>query len=127
MSDEATFKAIAELDNARSKATVAGDIDTAESFLAATMVYVHGSGTAEDRELYVTRLREGFYDYKAQEALHRDFRKFGDVVLVHGDQHIHVIVNGNEKDFVTRYLQIWVQESGEWKMAAWQSTPLPAA
>ena len=125
MTDQATFDEITELDNARTAATVGGDFDTVEKIIASTLCYVHGSGGAEDRELYVKRLREGFYDYKAQESVRRDFRKFGDVVLVHGDQRIHVIVNGNEKDFITRYLQVWVREAGDWKMAAWQSTPLP--
>ncbi|MGB7184716.1 MAG: nuclear transport factor 2 family protein [Burkholderiaceae bacterium] len=127
MSDQTIFETITGLDDARATATVAGDIDKVEAVLASTLCYVHGSGGQEDRALYLKRLREGFYDYKGLRSIRRDFRRFGDVVLVHGDINIHVVVNGAEKDFESRYLQVWTLERDEWKMAAWQSTPLPTA
>ena len=127
MSDDALFKTITEIEEARTRATVAGDIDFVSGVVASNLCYVHGSGTQEDRNLYLERLSNGFYDYKELTSKRREFRRAGDTVMVHGDLHIHVIANGAEKDFDTRYLQVWIQEDGAWKMSAWQSTPLPAA
>jgi len=126
MSDDAIFKTIEQLDDARKKATLAKDIDKVEPFIGSSLRYVHGSGTDEDRDMYLSRLREGFYDYHAMDTLRRDFRRFGDTVFVHGDTRIHVVVNGTEKDFKGRYLQVWAKEGADWKMVAWQTTPLPA-
>ncbi len=126
MASDAVFKTIEERDDQRLKATLARDIDTVESLMGATMRYVHGSGADEDRTLYLQRLRDGYYRYHALEPKRREYRRFGDVVLVHGDVRIKVTVNANDRDFVSRYLQVWANEGGAWKMVAWESTPLPA-
>lgn len=126
MSDTALFEQIVELDEARQRATVAKDIDAVAGIIGATLRYVHGSATVEDRDLYLQRLREGFYDYRNLNVTRRELRRFGDTILVHGDIAIHVIVNGAEKNFVSCYLQVWALENGAWRMVAWQSTPRPA-
>lgn len=125
MNDSELFDHITRSDDARQRATLAHDFDKVEGFLGKTLRYVHGSGTDEDRTLYLERLRGGHYRYQALEPLRREFRRFGDTVLVHGDMRIHVIVQGNEKDFRSRYLQVWALEDEAWRMVAWQSTPLP--
>ncbi|OED38171.1 hypothetical protein AB833_21065 [Chromatiales bacterium (ex Bugula neritina AB1)] len=126
MTDEQIFSTITDRDNQRQQAMLKGDIDAVEQYIGSTMRYVHGSGTDEDRTLYMERLRSGYYRYQDMEPIRRDFRRFGDTVIVNGDMRIHVIVNGTEKDFKGRYLQVWVMQDGDWKMIAWQTTPLPA-
>lgn len=127
MSDDALFETITAIEEARTRATVAGDVEAIGNLVAANLCYVHGSGTQEDRALYLERLGSGFYDYKELTSRRRHFWRAGDAVMVNGDLTIHVIVNGTEKKFDTRYLQVWTQEDGNWKMSAWQSTPLPAS
>ena len=127
MKDQEIFDHLTELDNERQRATIAGEIDKVEAVLGSSLRYVHGSGTDEDRDLYLQRLRDGFYDYQDMKPIRRDFRKFGDTVLVNGDMQIHVIVNGTEKNFTGRYLQVWVLEANAWKFVAWETTPIAAA
>lgn len=124
MTDEQLFQTLTELDDRRQRATLAHDFDTVAEIVGTTLRYVHGSGTDEDRDLYLKRLREGYYQYQAMEPLRREFRRFGDVVLVHGDMRIHVIVDGNERDFKGRYLQVWALQEGSWRMVAWETTKL---
>lgn len=126
MSDQKIFDEITRLDTQRTDATLAKDVGTVANIIGSTLRYIHGSGTDETRELYLERLTSGHYDYKKQEVTKREFRRFGDTVLVHGDMHIQVTVQGNDKDFMTRYLQVWALEGGDWKFVAWESTPLPA-
>jgi hypothetical protein len=40
--------------------------------------------------------------------------------------HIEVVVKGVAKSFTSRYLQVWRREPSGWRMASWQSTPVPA-
>lgn len=126
MDDQTVFDRITELDDARQKATLAGDFDQVEAILGSSLRYVHGSAVDEDKALYLQRLRDGFYQYKGMTPIRRDFRRFGDTVLVHGDMQIHVVVDGNEKNFKGRYLQVWAREGGDWKFVAWETTPMPA-
>lgn len=127
MNDKAIFDAITERDNARLRATLNGDIDTVATIIGSSLRYVHGSGTDEDRTAYLKKLRDGFYQYEILESKKRDFRRFGETVLVHGDLKIKVHVNGTVKEFDNRYLQVWASEDGEWKMVAWESTPMPVS
>ncbi|MCP5266980.1 MAG: nuclear transport factor 2 family protein [Burkholderiaceae bacterium] len=126
MSDQQVFDTITALDEERLRLTVAGDIDAVEKTIGSSLRYVHGSATDEDRALYLERLRNGYYDYKSLENLRREFRRFGDTVLVHGDLKIHVVANGNERSFTSRYLQVWAKEGGQWKFVSWQTTMIPA-
>ena len=125
MDDDKVFKAIEELDKQRSQALIDGDIDKVETFLGSSLRYVHSSSTDEDRTVYLQKLRDGFYNYQALESSEKDYRRFGDCVIVNGQTRVHVIANGNEKDFKARYTQVWVIEDAAWKMVSWQTTLLP--
>ena len=125
MDDDKVFKAIEELDKQRSQALIDGDIDKVETFLGSSLRYVHSSSTDEDRTVYLQKLRDGFYNYQALESSEKDYRRFGDCVIVNGQIRVHVIANGNEKDFKARYTQVWVIEDAAWKMVSWQTTLLP--
>ena len=113
-------------DARRCQATIDADIGALEALIGEDLRYVHSSATDETRPLYFERLRDGYYRYTGLTVLARDFRVYGDVVLVNGDQRIEVLVNGNPKDFVTRYLQVWARRDDRWQMVSWQSTPIPA-
>lgn len=125
MNDQQVFQAIEALDNQRSQALLDGDIDKVETFLGSSLRYIHSSSTDEDRTVYLQRLRDGFYKYQALESSDKDYRRFGDCVIVNGQIRVHVIANGSDKDFKARYTQIWVTEDNAWKMVSWQTTLLP--
>jgi hypothetical protein len=125
MTDDALFTEISSRDKQRQQALLAGDIDTVEEFIGSSLRYLHASAVDEDRQLYLERLRSGHYRYQHLETCKQDMRRFGDTVLVNGEIRIHVIVNGVDKDFNGRYLQVWALEAGQWMMVAWQTTRVP--
>jgi hypothetical protein len=127
MTDPTLISAIEAADARRAQATLAKDRATLEQVLADELLYVHGSAVGEDKALYIDRVCSGHYDYKALTGLRRNFRIFGEVALVDGDVRIQVVTAGNPRDFVSRYLQVWVLRNGAWQMVSWQSTPVPAA
>lgn len=126
MTDTELFAHVTGLDDARTAAILAGDFDRLESFLGNGLRYIHSSGADEDRATYLARLRDGYYQYRGLVSLARDFRRYGDVVLVNGDVEIDVIARRTvHKHFRSRYLQVWALEAEGWKMVSWQSVALP--
>lgn len=119
--------AIEALEERRLKALVAKDLAEVDRIHDASLLYVHGSGTAEDKQLYMERLAKGHYDYQALTGLRRATRRLGDIVIVDGDVRIQVISGGTPKDFVSRYLQVWIERPDGWKLASVQSTPVDPA
>jgi hypothetical protein len=48
-------------------------------------------------------------------------------MLVAGRITIDILIDGQPKLLQSRFLNVWVEEAGEWRMIAWQSTPIPAS
>jgi len=118
---------IEALDARRSQAVLTRDIATLNEILGEDLIYVHSSGTAEDRALYLSRIADGFYDYRGLEVLTRQYRVYGDMVLVNADVRIDVVVRGSAKLIMSRAFQAWARRDGRWQMVTWHSTPMPAA
>ncbi|MEK9776653.1 MAG: nuclear transport factor 2 family protein [Quisquiliibacterium sp.] len=125
MSDDAIIKEIEALDAKRLQALLDGDVDTVAGLVAPSLRYTHSSAASDDHDAYLESLR-GKYRYQAFKDLGRSFQVHGDTVLVCGDTRIDVHVNGTPKVVMSRYLAVWLRQNGQWKFAAWQSTPIPA-
>lgn len=126
MMDFSTRTELESADQRRIAAAVAKDRAALESLLDESLRYIHSSGTDEDRATYVERCVNGHYDYQSIQVLSREWRQFGDVALCNGDARIEVRVQGTPKSIATRFLQVWRRSADGWRMASWQSTPIPA-
>lgn len=124
--DSDVIRQIEARDLARTRATLAGDLDTLADVFADTLRYTHASASVDDKAKYLDNLRGGFYKYTGFTDLKREFQVHGDTVLVHGDVRIEVTVKGTPKVVMSRYLAVWLRQAGVWRLAAWQSTPIPA-
>lgn len=124
--DSGVIREIEARDAARVRATVAGDLDALADFFCDSLRYTHSSASVDTKAGYLENLRSGFYRYQGITNLERAFQVHGDTVLVFGDVQIDVVVKGTTKKVMSRYLAVWRRESGSWRMAAWQSTPIPA-
>ncbi len=127
MNESEVVARIEALEAQRIAATLAGQTDVLAGLLGDDLRYVHSSGTDETKAEFLARLASGHYVYKALESGHRDFRVFGDVVLVNGNIRIEVVSQGKDKLIQCRYLQAWAKRDGNWQMVAWQSTTAPVA
>ena len=52
-------------------------------------------------------------------------REAAGAVLVTGRITIDILIGGQPKLLQSRFLDVWVEEGGEWRMIAWESTPIP--
>ena len=121
-----TIREIEARDAARTKATIAGDVQALADFFADSLRYTHSSASVDTKAGYLENLRSGFYRYQGFTDLGREFQVHGDTALVYGDVQIDVVVKGTPKKVMSRYLAVWLRQGGVWRMAAWQSTPIPA-
>ncbi len=113
----------------RVAAFVASDAPMLDLLLARDLRFVHANGTAEDKPTLIQKLLAGQRRYQSLEATERRVRLFGNVALLEGQQCAHLVqVNGAIRTVNTSFLSAWVhEESGQWKMIAWQSTPVQKA
>ncbi len=114
------------LEAERRRACVAGDTATLRSIMANDCVYVHSSGISETKAEMIARFENGELVYRTLDIEQAVVREYGDVLLVNGDMHIVVTTGGTNKDFVSRYLQVWHRVGVDWQMVSWQSTLLPS-
>ncbi len=121
-----TIREIEARDAARTKATIGGDVAALADFFADSLRYTHSSASVDTKAGYLDNLRNGVYRYQGFTDLGREFQVHGDTALVYGDVQIDVVVKGTPKKVMSRYLAVWMRQGGVWRMAAWQSTPIPA-
>jgi len=124
--DQAVVEALEAIEARRCDALLKQDIDALESLIGDDLHYVHSSATAEDKALYLLRLRDRYYVYHGLQNLAREWRVFNDLALCNGDVLIEVEVKGTRKSIKSRYLQVWAKRASGWQMISWHSTPMPA-
>jgi len=105
-------------------AVVARDYAALERILHGDLIYAHSTGVIETKGEYVGKLKSNTQRYDVL-----DHQKT--TVKVHGNSavaHSTVIMKGQSGDrpFDNRLMMIhlWVKESGQWRLAAHQTTQL---
>jgi hypothetical protein len=127
VNDESLVQQIEALEAERCRALVARDMEKLAQLFSRRMVYTHTSTRRDTCESFLARVQAGFYDY-------REFRRGATQVVVERDTACvigslwsRVAVEGVEKILDNAILVVWVrQPAGDWKMLAYQTTPIPA-
>ncbi len=117
---------IATLENARYQAMIAADLASLGKLLSDHLLYTHSSGVAETKSEYLASVAKGVFKYRDIKISERAIREVGGTVLVTGRITIDILIDGQPKLLQSRFLNVWAEESGDWRMIAWQSTPIPA-
>lgn len=117
---------IEQLEQQRSQAIVAGDIGSLDALYANEFFYNRAGGDSLSKAAYFAFLGSG--DVKVRRAAREEvtIRVYGDTAVVTGIQHIDVTLKGQDTKLNLRYLHVWVNGPGGWKLVARQATNLPA-
>jgi ketosteroid isomerase-like protein len=125
--DDVTAKQISALEARRYQAMTDADIATLDELLSADLVYTHSDATADSKQSYLDRLATGFFDYGPMTHPEHSIVVHGDCALVFHDMRGEVLVNHEAKRALnSRSLAVWVRESGNWALLAFQPTKYPA-
>lgn len=119
--------AVLDADDRRFEAMRKGDWAALDAALADELTYVHSTARQETKAEHIANLRAGKPHYRGIAPRDRTARVHGDVGLVTGVSEMHVERDGKDTRFTVRYLAVYKNTGGRWRMIAWQSTRVPDA
>lgn len=126
MNDQAIANAIIELENARCRALVDGDIGTLAALVDDQLVHIHATGQVDDKPAYL-RLVETAIRFLRVER-HPDFQ-----VQVHSDiavatgrlvQSIEFRATAERREMDVITTQVWLRRGNTWRQISFQATNL---
>src|SRR5262249_52883993 len=100
---------IAALEDARYTAMLKGDVATLERLLHPILVYMHSSGVADSKASYISRLRDGVWNYQHIERADQKIVVQGDTALVFNRLLIRIKVRDVHKELDNRAVAVWVE------------------
>ena len=110
----------------RIAATIAGDVAAVAAMMTDDLTYTHSSGVEESKAEFLDGLKNGKYVYREITPRGRKVRVHGDAAIVSGPCHVVIEPGGKRTEIDLYFTELYVKEAGQWRMALWQSTRLPA-
>lgn len=109
-------------DKARLTAMMAGDGEALGRLMSDQLRFVHSDGRVESKADYVKNLMAGDTQYADAKRSDLETMQISpDVVVVLGTQEMRKRLGSDWSNIKLRYLAVWRNESGTWRMIAWQS------
>lgn len=113
-------------EDARFAAMVAADVGEMRRWFADDLVYVHSTGQVESRDQLVESITSGRTRYVAVTPVERQVVALGPAAAaVRGRGRFQVSAGGNALDLQIRYLAVYGNEDGTWRLRSWQSLRTP--
>lgn len=114
--------AVLKTDRARLAAMMAGDGAALGRMMSEQLRFVHSDGRVESKADYVKNLMAGDTEYRDATTSELETMQIApDVVVVIGMQQMRKRLGAEWSDIKLRYLAVYRNEAGEWRMVAWQS------
>jgi hypothetical protein len=116
---------IAELEDRRYRAMLAGDVAELDRLLDENLLYIHSGGSADDKRSYLEYIRSGAVQYREFHRSNTRIRVFGETAaLVTGAIVIRLQLKGQDRELNSIYSGVWVRPDGCWRLVCWQATPV---
>jgi ketosteroid isomerase-like protein len=120
-------QAVAAAHDRRIAATIAADVAGLGAMMTDDMTYTHSSGATETKAEFLGALQSRKYVYREIVPRDRRIRIHGDAAIVSGPCHVVIEPGGQRTEIDLYFTELYVKEGGQWRMALWHSTRLPAA
>ena len=121
-SDGAAITEVLRLDADRLKTMGAGDSAGLAKLLSDEMVFVHSDGRSESKADYVKNLTAGDTAYSDLKTTDVNARQIAaDVIVLTGAQEMKKRLGPTWSEIKLRFMSVWRNEAGTWRMVAWQS------
>lgn len=120
--ESSAVAAVLRADKARLAAMMAGDGKALGELMSDELKFVHSDGRIESKADYVKNVMAGdtaYADAKTSEV--RALEPAPDVVVLIGAQDMRKRLGPAWSEIKLRYLAVWRNEAGTWRMFAWQS------
>ncbi len=115
---------IIERDRQRMAAMVALDMAALDEMLADDLIYTHSSAKVDGKASLLQAMSSGTNAYTALEPSDVAASDLGEIVMLTGSAAMTVSLSGRPTSFRVRFIDLWANRDGVWRMVAWQSTRL---
>lgn len=114
--------AVLRADQARLAAMMAGDGAALGKLMSEELRFVHSDGRIESKKDYVKNMLAGDTAYAdAKSSVLETMKPSADVVVLIGAQEMRKRLGPTWSEVKLRYMALWRNEGGTWRMFAWQS------
>jgi ketosteroid isomerase-like protein len=115
---------IRELEDRRFQAIVDSNFEAFAEHAHPDLTYAHSNGVVDTTASYLKKCRDGYYVYHSVDHPITSIRIEGNVALVFGEMNAEITAGGTRKSLRNKSLAVWLNESGSWKLLAYQPTPI---
>jgi ketosteroid isomerase-like protein len=113
-------------DDARLAALIAADADALDRLCADDLVFVHANGRQDDKAAFLEQTRSGHLRYRSIVRNITSVTVSGNIAIVYASVDVEVTTNGERRASPVRYMSVWTNGGGEWKMLAIDNVRPPA-
>jgi len=112
-------------DELRCKALLAADVESLAPLLSERLQFGHANAIYDDKKTLLEKMGSGKIVYKSLDVTGQKVVDLGDSALLFSRLTASVLVGGQPRHIDNWTLSVWVNESGEWLLIAYQPTPIP--
>ena len=116
---------IIELDKKRMTATAQKDTSTLKNMLCNGLIYTHSSGRQDTKQSLIEGIESGTTVYTSMVPSEVKAQDLGNAVVLTGVAAISVNSHGKPNSFRVRFIDVYENQNGTWRMVTWQSTKIP--
>ena len=117
--------AVLAAEKRRCDAMLANDNTALEALLDPRLHFAHATGAVDDKATYLAKMAAGRIHYVGIAwSEERVTLLAPDAAMLTGRMTTDVRVEGVDKQLNNRVITVWSQSSGDWRLVAFQSTPL---
>jgi hypothetical protein len=100
------------------------DVDALDRLVVPDYAQVEDRGRIVSKEQVLASLRSGERGWEEAHSDKHDVRIYGNTAVVIGRWRARGVNAVQPFDYAARYVSVWVEHEGEWRMVSDQSTPM---
>ncbi|HLL97935.1 MAG TPA: nuclear transport factor 2 family protein [Rubrobacteraceae bacterium] len=100
------------------------DVDALDRLMAPDYSQIDDRGRVVGKEQVLASFRSGERAWEEAHSDEHDVRIYGDIAVVTGRWRARGANAGQPFDYAARYVSVWVEHDGEWRMVSDHSTPI---
>lgn len=126
MSEPTITDIVLACEKRRCHALLAGDVDALGSLLSERLIFTHANATHDSKASLIAKMRLGTIVYRSLTVDQETVIELPDTAILSSRLQAVVDVAGATKTIRNSTLSVWAREDAEWRLVAYQPTPIPA-
>jgi ketosteroid isomerase-like protein len=123
----ADIEQVIKLNEQLMAAEVQPDVAFVDGILTDDYTHTHANGIRQSKAEFMEGLKSGSHGYALLDLSDVHARAYGATVIVEGHVHIKGTNMGKQTgEGHNLFSEVWVQQGGKWRLAAWLTLRLPA-